>query len=54
MSTGSVNYLTKGRTHEDVDGFLSELLPSLRKRPFNSAGDVVDLLKEDLGKKRDA
>lgn len=54
VSTGSVNYLTKGHTHEDVDGFLSELLPSLRKHPFNSADDVVDLLKKDLGKKKDA
>ena len=54
ICTGSINYLTKGHTHEDVDGFLAELLPSLRKHPFNSAADVVDLLKKDLGRKKDA
>ena len=51
ITSGSVNYLTKGHTHEDVDGFLSELLPTLRRNSFNSVADVIALLREDLAKK---
>jgi hypothetical protein len=51
ITSGSVNYLTKGHTHEDVDGFLSELLPTLRRNCFNSVADVIALLREDLAKK---
>ena len=50
-STGCINNLTKGHTREDVDGFLAELLPTLRRSPFNSTKDVVEVLTRDLSKK---
>lgn len=48
-SHGTHQFFGQGpyHTHEDVDGFLSELLPSLRRHPFNS---VADVLREDLAK----
>lgn len=51
FSTATVNYLTKGHTHEDVDAFLAELLPSLRRNAFNNTTEVVDFLKRDLARK---
>ena len=48
VSTFCINYLTKGHTHEDVDGFLAELLPTLRRRAHDGPEDLVGVLQEDL------
>ena len=50
----TLNYLVVGHTHEDVDAFLAELLPVLRRSMFNSTSDAVSVLKQALQGKADA
>ena len=48
FATVTVNYLTRGHTHEDVDAFFAELLPILRRHDFQCLDDILAFLETEL------
>ena len=48
FSTCTANYMEKGHTHEDVDRFMGELLPVMRRRPWQSISDLQKVLQDAL------
>ena len=48
FSTVTCNYLQKGHTHEDVDKFMGELLPIMRRSAWETPGELLEVLGKGL------
>ena len=48
FATVTVNYLIKGHTHEDVDRFMGELLPIMRRHKWEDIDQLVSVLDSGL------
>lgn len=48
FATCTANYMQKGHTHEDVDRFMGELLPVMRRRSWQSIGELQKVLEDAL------